>query len=405
MYYVYALCDPTKQKTIIIELNDIIYRFDCEPFYIGYGSKDRVSSHWKDVLRKTKKPLPNTYKYRKLKSLKNVNIKPLEAIVIDSLTKEDAKYYETELIRIIGRKDLNLGPLTNGTDGGDGAPNLNQESRDKMAWNRGKKWSEEDWEKIYGPKESFPLFINNKKSRVLRLINKYGWRKGINKEKEVRKKLRKKRKSGWTQEQRDRLSRILKGVPKPPRTLLHKLHLSEALQGKLIGEKNPMYQINFRDVRRDKFGEDQELILENNRRELIKSSLLEKKIKAKTLFPSLNYNGSMVALSEFEKSNSYEEAFRLGLKQQKEEAQRCKEARSKQAKDAFWIKAQQDESEAKTLLLECKLLLQIRKEKGKREPKEEVKDINDLLNKKRTLYRISKIGKLNEAINRYEITL
>jgi len=79
-----------------------------EPFYIGIGqttkykrayNKSRRSELWKNIVNKT------DY---------------LVEIVYDNLTLEEAKEKEKELIKLYGRRDLNLGPLVNMTDGGDG---------------------------------------------------------------------------------------------------------------------------------------------------------------------------------------------------------------------------------------------------------------------------------------------
>jgi hypothetical protein len=57
-------------------------------------------------------------------------------IVINDLTWEQACDLEIFFIAVYGRRDLNLGPLTNMTDGGDGVPNLSDASRNKMIQSR-----------------------------------------------------------------------------------------------------------------------------------------------------------------------------------------------------------------------------------------------------------------------------
>lgn len=82
-----------------------------QPFYIGIGSdsdgkyirannKKRRSFAWKDIVYK--------------------NIQYEIDIILDNLSWEEACFKEKEFISLYGRKDLNLGPLVNFTDGGEG---------------------------------------------------------------------------------------------------------------------------------------------------------------------------------------------------------------------------------------------------------------------------------------------
>ena len=91
-----------------------------EPFYIGIGSDNcgykraysvRRSQHWKYITNKT------NY---------------IVEIIEDNLTWEQACEKEKEYIALYGRKDLNLGPLVNKTDGGEGIANLSMESREAI---------------------------------------------------------------------------------------------------------------------------------------------------------------------------------------------------------------------------------------------------------------------------------
>ena len=80
-----------------------------QPFYIGIGSdsnykraftKKGRSYSWKDIVYKNS---------------------PYEVeIILDDLSWDEACAKEKEFIQIYGRKDLNLGPLVNFTDGGEG---------------------------------------------------------------------------------------------------------------------------------------------------------------------------------------------------------------------------------------------------------------------------------------------
>jgi hypothetical protein len=110
--YVYVILDPTNE-------GDFTYgnlKFDYQPFYIGRGIKDRLSTT-KIISRS------NAYKKNKLISLKNKGVDPILLILESNLTFEESIEREIILIKQIGRKDKGIGPLTNLTDGGDGRTN------------------------------------------------------------------------------------------------------------------------------------------------------------------------------------------------------------------------------------------------------------------------------------------
>lgn len=97
-----------------------------EPFYVGIGEDPknisikyvRAHSHssrnkyWKNIVKK--------HQYR-------------VDILMDNLTWDQACEKEKEFIRLYGRKDLNLGTLTNLTDGGEGIYNPSAETRMKKS--------------------------------------------------------------------------------------------------------------------------------------------------------------------------------------------------------------------------------------------------------------------------------
>lgn len=123
-YYVYALLDKSKPGKFIY--GDLVLNY--EPFYIGKGSKNRLN-HTK-VLYNNKK----TFKYNKIKSLKNNGFEILSIKIYDNLTECESFSEEKRLISIIGRRDLGIGPLTNLTDGGDGRVNIivSEETKNKL---------------------------------------------------------------------------------------------------------------------------------------------------------------------------------------------------------------------------------------------------------------------------------
>jgi|TARA_B110000259_G_C13841667_1_gene332960 hypothetical protein len=87
-----------------------------ETFYIGIGSLKRAhqskgrNTHWTNVVNKA------GYEVE---------------IILEGLEWEQACIEEVRLIKQYGRKDLNEGPLTNMTDGGEGSPNAFQSEEKK----------------------------------------------------------------------------------------------------------------------------------------------------------------------------------------------------------------------------------------------------------------------------------
>lgn len=99
MFYVYAYYRPDEPA----------------PFYIGKGSKSRVTDHLRDSNLKKR-----TLFYRELRRLLRAGIPP-KIVIIKKFDKEsDAFALECELIKKYGRMDIGTGCLCNHTDGGEG---------------------------------------------------------------------------------------------------------------------------------------------------------------------------------------------------------------------------------------------------------------------------------------------
>lgn len=115
IFYNYIYVDPRKPGRYSYEGLNMSFLY--EPFYVGKGKNKRMFCHSEKE---------KSYKGNKLKNIISKGFNPYEYII--KIKKEiielESLEYETYLIKTIGRYDLGLGPLTNLTDGGDGACNL-----------------------------------------------------------------------------------------------------------------------------------------------------------------------------------------------------------------------------------------------------------------------------------------
>jgi hypothetical protein len=121
-YYVYVFLDESNPG--IFEYGDI--KFDYEPFYIGKGTGGRISSSLLDR--------ESPFKVNKINKIKRSGFQILRFKLLENLENEEALQKEIEFIKLIGRRDLKLGPLVNQTDGGDGRSNIivSKETREKI---------------------------------------------------------------------------------------------------------------------------------------------------------------------------------------------------------------------------------------------------------------------------------
>lgn len=142
-FYNYAYLDPSKPGNYEYNLHDTKIKLDYEPFYIGKGTGKRYKQH--------KYKPSGRFMYSKLKSLKDKNIEPIIVFISKDITNEESYNNEQLLIKQIGRRDLNLGPLCNLNDGGELGYNCikSKETRVKLSkLNKGKKLTEEHKKKI-----------------------------------------------------------------------------------------------------------------------------------------------------------------------------------------------------------------------------------------------------------------
>jgi hypothetical protein len=109
-YYVYIYLNPLKKGKYTFGK----FSFKYEPFYVGKGKNYRYKVHLivSDKINKLKQ---NT-----LNKIKKVNKEPIVIKLYENVSEYSAFRLERYLIKLIGRRDLKLGPLVNLTNGGEG---------------------------------------------------------------------------------------------------------------------------------------------------------------------------------------------------------------------------------------------------------------------------------------------
>jgi len=116
-YYVYIYLDPLKPKNYHYDFNGKNFNFLYEPFYVGMGKGNRFIQHVLEA--KSKKILKdcNISKILRIQKILSSNKNPIIIKLAENLSEETSLRFESFLINLIGRYDLNLGPLTNLTPG------------------------------------------------------------------------------------------------------------------------------------------------------------------------------------------------------------------------------------------------------------------------------------------------
>lgn len=142
-FYVYAYLDPRKPGKYVYGE----YSFDFEPFYIGKGFNNRMNMHMFESVQKIG---CNNHKINKIKKIiKEFGDNPIIIKLKENLFEEESFVFEIDYIKAIGRIDLKNGPLTNMTEGGDGASNPSEETRRKISiGSSSKKTSQETRERL-----------------------------------------------------------------------------------------------------------------------------------------------------------------------------------------------------------------------------------------------------------------
>jgi hypothetical protein len=120
-YYVYALLDSGESGPFQYGHR----KFTFQPFYIGKGKNHRHVHHEETAFkRKNGNYVSHTHKSRKIRKIYREGNQVLCKVIAKELSESEAFDLEKSLIEKIGRSDLDEGPLTNKTDGGEGTTRL-----------------------------------------------------------------------------------------------------------------------------------------------------------------------------------------------------------------------------------------------------------------------------------------
>ena len=387
-FYVYALLDERKPGDFSYEAEDTVIDFNYEPFYIGKGTGSRLTIHEK----RAKEQSNNNIKDNKIRKIWNEGKKVIKVKVLDQLNEEVALNLEIELIKKIKRKHEG-GPLINLTEGGDGLKNPSPEVKQKI--------SESQKNRIFSESTREKLRNNwiSKLSRLerIRISRKVSIEEAQIINDEISEIAGNSRKGiPHSDEVRQKMSLQRKGIPKPPRTLQHKRNLSISLKGKFIGPNNPMFNKNFRDFRVQKYGIDVEQQLEQDRIDKMVNTTQSNKILAQQLFSGVPYNVYMSAYASYKNGKSKEDALQEAIEENSKNNQKGKENKIKKDIDKFYDKLKNDTlnpyvKESYELSI---FLLKIRRDKGIRDFKNEINDINLQFNKKLRTNRIKELQKM-----------
>lgn len=129
VFYVYALLDPSYPGSFQYRESQV---FEYEPFYIGKGQKFRFDDHFGHINCKNS----NLFVAKKIRKIyRETGLKYKIKIIQETLFEQQAFELEIFLIKQIGRRDQNRGPLCNLTDGGEGSSGckFSLESRQKCS--------------------------------------------------------------------------------------------------------------------------------------------------------------------------------------------------------------------------------------------------------------------------------
>lgn len=126
-YYVYIYLNPLKKGNY----NYSGYNFEFEPFYVGLGKNRRYKDHLSKSSRK-KKHTKNDI----INEIISYDLLPIIIKIKEGMSPDEAFSLEIKMISIIGRIDLEKGPLSNRTNGGDSSGFTHTEKTKRIASER-----------------------------------------------------------------------------------------------------------------------------------------------------------------------------------------------------------------------------------------------------------------------------
>lgn len=162
MAYTYIYLDPNVPNNYEF----MGYKFDFEPFYVGKGSGDRYLSH----LLKAKNTHINLPVLDKIRSIYKSgytlnNLKKFVVKIEEGIDDSEALLLEKDLIRVIGRRLFDEGPLMNILPGGESAPSMSGSSNPMF----NKSWYDQ-WVIKYGHEEA-EIRIQIYKERMSEIVS------------------------------------------------------------------------------------------------------------------------------------------------------------------------------------------------------------------------------------------
>jgi len=116
-FYCYILLNPLKPWRFIYKNPDgKPYKFNYEPFYVGKGQGKRALTHlMESYLREDE----NTLKVNIIRKIMRLSKNKRYTVSYNKgLTEQEAFDYEIKMIKIIGRRNINTGSLSNMKEGG-----------------------------------------------------------------------------------------------------------------------------------------------------------------------------------------------------------------------------------------------------------------------------------------------
>jgi hypothetical protein len=223
MFYIYIYFDPE----INILYENEYFKSNLQPMYIGKGSGNRYKKHLRN---NPDNPMFNA----RIKELQDKKIDIPISIILSN--KDDAETFvlEEKLIEMIGRRNINTGPLYNITKGGAGGYKCSNETKLKISkGNTGKIVSQETKLKQSNASKGVPKSAEHKEKLSKSLQGNIPWNKGKTRiySEETLDKMRNK---VFTEESKQKMSISQRGKTQSEE---HRKKNSEANTGRVVSDE------------------------------------------------------------------------------------------------------------------------------------------------------------------------